>query len=164
MRETGRTTRSRPDISEAADFFTAQDKFFLLSGRHPYKSGVTGNGVRGDRVGCVLLRFPNADSPFGLAHQNADVTHLNAIGRGKVLYWAQVLQADVLALHGQARPSRCGALAPCSPSTAWRFGPCAPCSTCGSACFFWGVRLLITAMPTSWLCCVKGVNAFSISS
>ena len=27
--------------------------------------------------GCVLLRFPNADSPFGLAHQNADVTHLN---------------------------------------------------------------------------------------
>jgi SAM-dependent methyltransferase len=54
--------------------------------------------------GCVLLRFPNGDSPFGLAHQNADVTHLNAIGRGKVLYWAQVLQADVLALHGQAQP------------------------------------------------------------
>ena len=54
--------------------------------------------------GCVLLRFPNADSPFGLAHQNADVTHLNTIGRGKVLYWAQLLQADVLALHGQAQP------------------------------------------------------------
>lgn len=26
-------------------------------------------------------------------HQNADVTHVNAIGRGKVLYWAQ---ADLL--------------------------------------------------------------------
>ena len=53
---------------------------------------------------CVLLRFPNADSPFGLAHQNADVTHLNAIGHGTVLYWAHVLQANVLALRGQAQP------------------------------------------------------------
>ena len=32
------------------------------------------------------------------------MTHQNAIGRGKVLYWAQVLQADMLALRGKAQP------------------------------------------------------------
>jgi 2-polyprenyl-3-methyl-5-hydroxy-6-metoxy-1,4-benzoquinol methylase len=52
----------------------------------------------------AVLRFPNGDSPFGLVHQNADVTHVNAIGRGKVLFWAQALKADVLALRGQAQP------------------------------------------------------------
>ena len=54
----------------------------------------------------ALLRFPNGDSPFGLMHQNADVTHVNSIGRGKVLYWAQALQAEVLSLKGQAQPVR----------------------------------------------------------
>jgi SAM-dependent methyltransferase len=54
----------------------------------------------------AILRFPNGDSPFGLVHQNADVTHVNAIGRGKVLYWAKVVQADLLALRGQAQPVR----------------------------------------------------------
>ena len=55
---------------------------------------------------CAVLRFPNGDSPFGLMHQNADVTHVNAIGRGKVLYWAQALQAQVVSLKGQVQPVR----------------------------------------------------------
>ena len=55
---------------------------------------------------CAVLRFPNGDSPFGLMHQNADVTHVNAIGRGKVLYWAQALQAEMVSLKGQAQPVR----------------------------------------------------------
>lgn len=55
---------------------------------------------------CALLRFPNGDSPFGLMHQNADVTHVNAIGRGKMLYWAQSVQAEVVSLKGQAQPVR----------------------------------------------------------
>lgn len=55
---------------------------------------------------CAVLRFPNGDSPFGLMHQNADVTHVNAIGRGKVLYWAQALQAQLLSFKGQAQPVR----------------------------------------------------------
>ena len=31
----------KAEYKRAADLFTKQRKFFLLSGRHPYKSGVT---------------------------------------------------------------------------------------------------------------------------
>lgn len=34
--------------------------------------------------GRLLLRFPNGDSPFGLIHQNGDLTHVSAIGRHKL--------------------------------------------------------------------------------
>ena len=34
--------------------------------------------------GIVFLRFPNGDSPFGRINQNGDLTHLNAIGIGKL--------------------------------------------------------------------------------
>ena len=42
----------------------------------------------------AVLRFPNGDSPFGLVHQNADVTHVNAIGRGKVVFWGAGREMD----------------------------------------------------------------------
>jgi len=35
------------------------------------------------RGGAAILRFPNAQSPFGLAPQHGDVTHLTALSRGK---------------------------------------------------------------------------------
>lgn len=34
-----------------------------------------------------LLRFPNGDSPFGRIAQNGDPTHINAIGRGKLMHY-----------------------------------------------------------------------------
>ena len=34
--------------------------------------------------GIFLARFPNGDSPFGLAYQNGDLTHRTALGVGRV--------------------------------------------------------------------------------
>lgn len=34
--------------------------------------------------GRLMLRYPNGDSPFGLPHQNGDLTHVTAIGRAKL--------------------------------------------------------------------------------
>ncbi len=40
--------------------------------------------------GTLMLRFPNGDSPFGLLHQNGDLTHCNAIGRSKLMQAASM--------------------------------------------------------------------------
>jgi hypothetical protein len=40
--------------------------------------------------GKLALTFPNGDSPFGLAYQNGDVTHVTAIGSGKLHYFAHM--------------------------------------------------------------------------
>lgn len=34
--------------------------------------------------GRLIFRFPNGDSPLGLPHQNGDLTHVTAIGLGKI--------------------------------------------------------------------------------
>lgn len=39
--------------------------------------------------GCIILRFPNGDSPFGRIHQHGDPTHVSTIGRSKILYFAR---------------------------------------------------------------------------
>ena len=54
--------------------------------------------------GVLLARFPNADSPFGLVTQNGDLTHLNAIGLGKVRYIARELGMKLVFYGGQAVP------------------------------------------------------------
>lgn len=61
--------------------------------------------------GSLVAHFPNADSPFGLYNQNGDVTHVNAIGTGKARYYAHAAGADLVFLHGEARPIPAGALA-----------------------------------------------------
>lgn len=54
--------------------------------------------------GLLLARFPNADSPFGLVNQNGDITHLSAIGLGKVRYLARELDLKLVFYGGQAVP------------------------------------------------------------
>lgn len=39
--------------------------------------------------GCLVLRFPNGDSPASLPTFHGDPTHLNWIGSGKMRYYAQ---------------------------------------------------------------------------
>jgi 2-polyprenyl-3-methyl-5-hydroxy-6-metoxy-1,4-benzoquinol methylase len=39
--------------------------------------------------GCIILRFPNGDSPFGRIYQHGDPTHVTTIGRSKIAYFAQ---------------------------------------------------------------------------
>ncbi len=50
--------------------------------------------------GRLLARFPNADSPFGLANQNGDVTHVNAIGLGKIQYFVEQLGMELVSCGG----------------------------------------------------------------
>ncbi|WP_419805471.1 class I SAM-dependent methyltransferase [Terriglobus sp.] len=54
--------------------------------------------------GLFIARFPNADSPFGLLNQNGDMTHLTALGLGKVRYLSRELGMRVVFFGGQAVP------------------------------------------------------------
>lgn len=40
--------------------------------------------------GVAIFRFPNGDSPMAMPNFNADVTHVNWIGSGKIDYYSQV--------------------------------------------------------------------------
>ena len=52
---------------------------FLTSCRRVLQSG-----------GLAIFRFPNGDSPMAMPNFNADVTHVNWIGSGKISYYSQV--------------------------------------------------------------------------
>lgn len=54
--------------------------------------------------GLLLLRFPNGDSPFGRIAQNADPTHINAIGRGKLLHYCSATEWDLISLRAPFIP------------------------------------------------------------
>jgi 2-polyprenyl-3-methyl-5-hydroxy-6-metoxy-1,4-benzoquinol methylase len=56
--------------------------------------------------GYFLARFPNGDSPLGLIAQNGDVTHLCAIGSGKLEYYASLLEANTIFVGGESEPFR----------------------------------------------------------
>lgn len=58
--------------------------------------------------GILLARFPNADSPFGLVNQQGDITHMCAIGLGKVRYLSIELEMRIVFFGAEARPVRCG--------------------------------------------------------
>jgi 2-polyprenyl-3-methyl-5-hydroxy-6-metoxy-1,4-benzoquinol methylase len=72
-----------------------QDKiiFFLTQVKRTLKQ----NGV-------CLLRFPNGDSPFGLANQNGDITHVTAIGSEKIKFFAGQASLDILVCRGEREP------------------------------------------------------------
>ena len=53
--------------------------------------------------GVFIARFPNGDSPFGLIHQNSDITHVTVLGSGKVEYLARAVSAELLFVGGQAQ-------------------------------------------------------------
>ncbi len=54
--------------------------------------------------GTCLLRFPNGDSPFGLANQNGDITHVTAIGSEKIKFFASQASLDLIVLRGEREP------------------------------------------------------------
>jgi SAM-dependent methyltransferase len=54
--------------------------------------------------GIFIARFPNGDSPFGLANQNGDTTHITCIGSSKASYFASQLGVELVYLGGQAQP------------------------------------------------------------
>lgn len=72
-----------------------QDKiiFFLIQIKRILKQ----NGV-------CLLRFPNGDSPFGLANQNGDITHVTTIGSEKMRFFASQASLDLLGCRGEREP------------------------------------------------------------
>lgn len=39
--------------------------------------------------GKILIRTPNGASPFGLANQHGDITHITVVTESKVAYWAK---------------------------------------------------------------------------
>ena len=57
-----------------------------------------------------MARFPNGDSPFGLAYQNGDLTHLSAIGSEKMRYLAGRVGMELFRIGGEAQPLFCGSL------------------------------------------------------
>lgn len=58
--------------------------------------------------GLFIARFPNGDSPFGLVHQNGDVTHVTAIGSVKAEYFALNAGAQIVHLGSEAMPILAG--------------------------------------------------------
>ena len=53
--------------------------------------------------GTILFRFPNADSWLGLRNFNGDVTHVTAIGREKMNYFARQSGFEMAAFKAEAR-------------------------------------------------------------
>lgn len=54
--------------------------------------------------GSCILRFPNGDSPFGLANQNGDVTHVSTIGSEKIHYFACKTSLKLICCRGECEP------------------------------------------------------------
>lgn len=58
--------------------------------------------------GVFLARFPNGDSPFGLANQNGDLSHVSFIGSDKARMLARLSGAEIVYLGGEAQPLNAG--------------------------------------------------------
>lgn len=55
--------------------------------------------------GKCILRYPNGDSPFGRRIQNGDPTHVTAIGRDKLAYFARRAGLTVEVVRSPALPT-----------------------------------------------------------
>lgn len=55
-----------------------------------------------------VARFPNGDSPFGRVYQNGDITHISALGRGKVEYYCSILNFELEYLGNPVRVEGAG--------------------------------------------------------
>jgi len=60
--------------------------------------------------GVLLARFPNGDSPLGLAYQHGDLTHTTILGRMKAEYFAQMSDLAITYIRGQSEPIICGSV------------------------------------------------------
>jgi 2-polyprenyl-3-methyl-5-hydroxy-6-metoxy-1,4-benzoquinol methylase len=54
--------------------------------------------------GWLVLRYPNGQSPFGLAAQHGDATHVTALSRVKIEQYMRGTGFETLAYGGVARP------------------------------------------------------------
>lgn len=54
--------------------------------------------------GTLVARFPNGDSPFGLAYQNGDITHVTTLGSLKARYFASHSGFEDIRLIGDIEP------------------------------------------------------------
>lgn len=54
--------------------------------------------------GYFIARFPNGDSPLGLANQNGDITHQTSIGIGKIFHLSRILNLELISCQGEALP------------------------------------------------------------
>ncbi|MEO9131641.1 MAG: methyltransferase domain-containing protein [Sphingomonas sp.] len=54
--------------------------------------------------GHLILRYPNGQSPFGLAAQHGDVTHITALSRARIDQLAAGTSLETLRYGGVARP------------------------------------------------------------
>ena len=54
--------------------------------------------------GALIARFPNGDSPFGLAQQHGDITHVTVIGSGKIGYFAKTCGFEIESIGGEVEP------------------------------------------------------------
>jgi SAM-dependent methyltransferase len=90
-------THEQYDLAVAFDVLEhiPQDEiiFFLGQVRRVLKKG-----------GVCLFRFPNGDSPFGLANQNGDITHVTALGYEKIKFFAGQASLDIVACRGEREP------------------------------------------------------------
>jgi SAM-dependent methyltransferase len=79
--ETGAIEAAQFDIIAAFDVF-----------EHLNPEAIIAKLAAADRMlkpdGWLILRFPNGQSPFGLAPQNADATHITALSREKIEQYA----------------------------------------------------------------------------
>ena len=45
--------------------------------------------------GHIVIRVPNGSSPFGLANQHGDITHITIISATKLAYWSKLCQLKI---------------------------------------------------------------------
>lgn len=61
-----------------------------------------GNRLKPD--GCIVARFPNGGSPFGLAYQSGDLTHRTSLSASSIEQLSRQASLRVISAHNAARP------------------------------------------------------------
>ena len=69
--------RERFDVVVALDVFEHFSLDEIITRMHAVETVLRPGG-------CLVLRFPNGQSPFGLAPQNGDITHKTALSKDKI--------------------------------------------------------------------------------
>ena len=101
----------------------------------------------------AVLRFPNGDFPFGLGHQNADVTHVNAIGRGSAVLGAVGAGRFAGATGSGSADAGRGPGFGLVPFSGVAGAPSA--QSAGTCVLFWAVPRLTAVLPMWWLRCAS---------
>jgi 2-polyprenyl-3-methyl-5-hydroxy-6-metoxy-1,4-benzoquinol methylase len=90
----------RFDVVVAFDVFEHWDKSALIANLHHIAALLESGGV-------LVARFPNGQSPFGLAYQHGDITHLSALTVSSVGQLAQMTGFDIVRIGNAGRvPAR----------------------------------------------------------